>query len=69
MILCPFLLGFALGCRSLQIGGSWSTHGLSWVFLSRLRLSLLRSCLCLFDAIVGLHAMDEKMFNDFLIEN
>jgi hypothetical protein len=28
---------------------------------------LLCSCLCLFDVIVDLHAMDEKAFNDFLI--
>ena len=28
---------------------------------------LLGSCLCLFDAINELHAMDGKMFNDFLI--
>jgi hypothetical protein len=26
------------------------------------------SCLCLLDAIVELHATDENMFNDFLIE-
>ena len=29
-------------------------------FLSELRLALLCSCLCLFDTIVELHAMDEK---------
>ena len=29
--------------------------------------NLLCSCLCLCDIIVGLHAMDEKMFNDILI--
>ena len=34
--------------------------------LSGLRL-LLCSNLCLFDAIVELHAMDENLFNDFLI--
>lgn len=28
---------------------------------------LLCSCLCVFDVVVELHAMDEKMFNDFLI--
>ena len=28
---------------------------------------LLCSCLCLFDAIVDLHAKHEKMFNDYLI--
>ena len=28
---------------------------------------LLWSCLCLFHAIVDLHAMDENLFNDFLI--
>ena len=28
-----------------------------------------RAHLCLFDAIVELHAMDEKMFHDFFIEN
>ena len=28
---------------------------------------LLRYCLCLFYAIVELHAMDEKKFNDFVI--
>ena len=30
---------------------------------------LLCYCLCLLDAIVELHVMDEKMFNDFLIES
>ena len=33
----------------------------------RAPIKLLWRCLCLFDAIVDLHAMDEKMFNDFLI--
>jgi hypothetical protein len=28
---------------------------------------LLCSCLCLLDAIIDLHAMDEKIFNDFFI--
>ena len=32
-------------------------------------LKLLCFCLCLLDAIVDLHAMNEKMFNDFLIKN
>lgn len=30
-------------------------------------LALPYSCVCLFDAIVEWHAMDERMFNDFLI--
>ena len=29
--------------------------------------NLLSSCLCFFDAIIELHALDEKALNDFLI--
>ena len=36
-------------------------------FFSHSVTKLMWFCLCLFDAIVELHAMVEKMFNDFLI--
>ena len=36
-------------------------------FLFGLRLSYSPLCICLFDAIVDLHAMDDKMLNDFRI--
>ena len=42
----------------------------SWIalgFTLRVVAKLLCSYLCLFDAIVELHAMNEKMFIDFLI--
>ena len=42
----------------------------SWAPLSSslwTRTKLLCSYLCMFDAIVELHAMNEKMFNDFFI--
>ena len=37
--------------------------------LSRFVTKLLCFCLCLFHVIDELHAMNEKMFNDFLIRN
>jgi hypothetical protein len=63
-----FLLGFAFGFHDLQTRGSWSAHGLCWDLLFGLWLGYDCSCLCLFDANVEVHAMDEKTFNDFLIE-
>jgi hypothetical protein len=36
--------------------------------LSRVRLNHVLFCLFVFDAILELHAMDEKMFNDFFNE-
>ena len=38
----------------------WVLHSTSW-------LKLLCFCLCLLDAIVELHAMDEKMLYGFLV--
>ena len=35
-------------------------------FPLRVVAQLFRSCLCLFDAIVELHAMGKKIFDDFL---
>ena len=55
------------GSRYLLTGDTWSSHGLPWVLLPGLWLSFMRYCLCVFDAIIELHIMDEKMFNDFLI--
>ena len=40
---------------------SWATLSFSLQIVAK----LLYSCLCLIDAIIELHAMDEKMFNDF----
>ena len=37
-------------------------------FSLKIVVKLLCTCLCLFDAIFELHAMDGKMFPDFLIE-
>ena len=49
---------------------SWAPLSFFLVFLfvlSGLWLKLLCSCPCLLDAIVELHAMDTKRFDDFLI--
>ena len=53
-----------LGFRFLQIEGSWAPFSFSLWIVAKLS----SSCLCLLDAIVELHAINEKMFNDFLIE-
>ena len=57
---CIWGLGF-MNWRLLER----STTPLSFVLWIVAKLSC--SCLCLFDAIVELHAMNDKMFNDFLI--
>ena len=44
---------------------SWAPLG----FALHIVKKLLCFWLCLYDAIVELHAMDEKMFNDFIIGN
>ena len=54
---CPFLLGFAFGFQVF----------INFIFLSKLWLSYLCSCLSLFDAIVELHAMDAIMLEKFCI--
>ena len=36
-------------------------------FALQIVANLLCSCLCLFDEIVELHPLNEKMFNDFLM--
>ena len=56
-----------LGSRCLQTRGSWSTHGAPLSFAIHIVAKALCFCLCLLDAIIELHAMDEKMFNDFLM--
>ena len=38
----------------------------SFHFVVHIVAKLLCFCLCLFDAIAELYAMDDKMFNDFL---
>ena len=63
---CPFLLEFAFG---FQVFTKWRLLECSWTpfdFAMRNVAKLLCSCLCLFDAIVKLHAMHEKMFNGYL---
>ena len=57
--------GLHLGSRFLQTRGSWAPLSFALWIVAK----LLYSCLCLLDVIVELHAMDEKMFNDFLLES
>ena len=52
---CIWVLGF------LQIGGSRTSL--------QIMTKLLYYSLCLLNAIVELHVVDEQMFNDFLIGN
>ena len=63
------LLGFASGSRFSQTRGLWSAHWLPWFFFSLKVMAKLKcSCLwTLFDTIVELHAVDEKLFSDLLI--
>ena len=49
-----------------KIGGSWWVPMASFHFVVHIVAKLLCFCLCLFDAIAELYAMDDKMFNDFL---
>ena len=65
--LVHFCWSLHLGSRFLQTG---SSHKCSWVPLSFalwIEAKLLCYCFCLLDSIVKLHAMDEKLLNDFLI--
>ena len=63
--ICIWVLGFlVITYQRLLV---WSCPSLS----SSLRIVAIISwsCLCLFDTLVELHAMDEKKFNDFSMEN
>jgi hypothetical protein len=51
----------------MQTKAFWSVHELPQIFSLQIATKLLCSCLCSFDTIVEFHAMDEEMFNDFLI--
>ena len=65
---CPFLSGFAfggLGFYKLEVHGALMSSlefSSLWVVAK-----LLCSCLCLFDAINKLHAMDDIIYSDYFI--
>ena len=46
---------------------NWSSWNAPLSFALWIVAKLLCSCLLLFDAIIDLHAMDKKLFNDFLV--
>ena len=62
-----FCQGLHLGSRFLQIRVSLELSSTLWSYPLQIVVVLLCSCLCLFDAIVELHDMDELLYIDFLI--
>jgi hypothetical protein len=70
IVLSDFLVH---SCWGLHLNFKFYKLEVLEVFMSSIELSLwmvaniVCSCLCLFDAIIELHAMDEETFNDFLI--
>ena len=62
----PFLLGLHLGSRFYKLEALGMLMD-SLEFVLWIVAKLLCSCLCLFDASIKLHTMDEKKSNDFLL--